>query len=393
MSDAYRTFAQRLAARLLQEETPFRPHPDDPCRLLAPRPDGSATSLELTPFEATPGPATADDYFTGVATTEDLLRALEAARHAAPFEWDQPQGRTRVHPYAQRFLEELQAAARAGVSDEEAQQIAGWVRHLDLYMAVKAVESLLNARRDRALLVAATQRGWDVHFDHVAIRCGSEHHGDARRVVDLLCEHHGYVPPQVQDEVSYRFEDGWDAYPLYKVLDNGQVLRAFIDESSAGHPEQIIQHWNRVYGYTAHHLAMRATRRAVERRTAVPLEEVMEGVAALGAETMAATGQYTRGLLLQVFTRPTRNLRVPASIKDELRQCATGLEQTIENGKLIELVSRREMAPEAARELYGLYGLEYRPDDPLHSAPVYTYFLPAQAAHVIRTSVEHHAAG
>ena len=58
------------------------------------------------------------------------------------------------------------------------------------------------------------------------------------------------------------------------------------------------------------------------------------------------------------------------------------------NGKLIELVARREMPRGLAAELYHGYGLGYDPANPDHSAPAYAYFLPAQAAHVIRTSVE-----
>jgi hypothetical protein len=61
----------------------------------------------------------------------------------------------------------------------------------------------------------------------------------------------------------------------------------------------------------------------------------------------------------------------------------------IENAKPIELVSRREMPLAFARRLYALYGLEFAPDNPRHSAPLYSYFLPAQAAHVIRTSTLH----
>jgi hypothetical protein len=45
------------------------------------------------------------------------------------------------------------------------------------------------------------------------------------------------------------------------------------------------------------------------------------------------------------------------------------------------------MAAELAADFYSLYGLSYDRADPQSTAPIYQYFLPAQAAHVIRTSV------
>lgn len=67
--------------------------------------------------------------------------------------------------------------------------------------------------------------------------------------------------------------------------------------------------------------------------------------------------------------------------------------KTIENAKLLELVSRRELDPELARQYFALYSLEYDVKNPHHSAPVYQYFLPAQAAHVIKTSQQVTAGG
>ncbi len=46
------------------------------------------------------------------------------------------------------------------------------------------------------------------------------------------------------------------------------------------------------------------------------------------------------------------------------------------------------MKPGFVKRYFSLYGFRYEPDNPRHSAPVYTYFLPAQAAHVIRTSLQ-----
>ncbi|MGH8532681.1 MAG: hypothetical protein ACREV1_08140, partial [Gammaproteobacteria bacterium] len=206
-------------------------------------------------------------------------------------------------------------------------------------------------------------------------------------VAEILQRAHGYVPSQVEEEVFYQFADGWSAYLLYKMLDNGQVLRLFIDQSDAGHPAQIIQHWNHVYGYTAHHLAMRATRLQAGGRVAVTLDEMIEALANRGIGIMEATGYYTERLLLQVFTRPERAARVPEAIKKHLAAYGAGLETKIENAKLLELVSRKEMPLDLAQRFYGLYGLDYEINNPLHSAPVYPYFLPEQAAHVIRTSL------
>ena len=190
------------------------------------------------------------------------------------------------------------------------------------------------------------------------------------------------------EEAFYQFPDGWNAYPLYKVLENGQVLRLFIDQSDAEHKTQIIQHWNNVYGYTAHHLAIRATMTEDGERRAVPLEEVMEALTKRGIKIMTPTGEYTSGLLLQVFTKPEINPSIPNDLKQSIAQHGEELNRMIENGKLLELVSRKELTSELAVKLFALYGLKFDIANDVHSAPVYQYFLPAQAAHVIRTSVQ-----
>jgi hypothetical protein len=388
MSVQHEEFARALVAEVLRNQETLRPHPEDPRKLAVQRPDGRLAGIDLTPFRADPQPATADRFFRGVETVDGLLDAYWEARRAAPFEEDLPGAHVHVDAYAREFLAGLVTRARNALSDEEARRIANWVSHFDLYVAVKAVESLLNSQADQTLLKVAPELGWTVHFDHLAIRCGSSARGDAERVVENLRRHHAYVPSRVPGEDHYRFEDGWNAYLLYKMLDNGQVLRLFIDQSEAGHPTQIIQHWNHVYGYTAHHLAIRATRREQGRRLAVSLPELMRAVHDLGVETMTPTGEYTDGLLLQVFTRPERNRDVPERIRQTLRPYGAELETVIENAKLLELLSRREMQADFATRFYALYGLKHDADNPLHSAPVYNYFLPEQAAHVIRTSIE-----
>jgi len=132
---------------------------------------------------------------------------------------------------------------------------------------------------------------------------------------------------------------------------------------------------------------MRFTRVLEGRRVAVGLDEVISAIAEAGGSTMAATGQYTQGLLEQVFTRPERNERIPEEVMSSFHSIED-MSAKIGNGKLLELVSRTEVSAQLAADFYAIYGLEFNLSNPLHSVPVYTYFLPAQAAHVIKTSIE-----
>lgn len=384
-NSSHTTFAHALAADLMRRESGWQQYPADPCKLLITNENGEPVSLDLTPVCATPQPATAQAYFNGARTTAQLLAAYAQARRAHRFEDDIDT--LPSHPFAGNFVPALLERARQSLSDDDAARIARWVQQLDVYAAVKAIESLLNSSADLALLKLAESRRWTIHFDHVAIRCGSSKDRAAERVVQFLMAEHGYVQSQVSGEEFYNFPDGWNAYPLYKMLTNGQMVRLFIDQSDAAHPAQIIQHWHHAYGYTAHHLALRATRQINNEHLAVPLHEVMAALAEAGIESMTPTGHYTHGLLLQVFTRPERNPQVPGDIKEALAHIDAKLPRAIENGKLLEIVSRKEMAPADARAWFALYGIEYQPHNPLHSAPLYGYFLPAQAAHVIKTSV------
>lgn len=293
-----------------------------------------------------------------------------------------------VSDYAQTFVTNLFASAAESISDTQAELIAAWVKNLDVYTAVKAVESLLYSKADLTLLEIAASYHWTVHFDHLAIRCGTQGRKDAERVVDMLVQHHGYKPSQVKQEAYYQFPEGWNAYPLYKTLSNGQMLRLFIDQSDADNSSQIIQHWNRVYGYTAHHLAIRATTVNGHERTAAPLADIIHALQQHGVASMTPTGEYTQGLLLQVFTKPEKDPHIPQQLRTEIARWGENLNASIENAKLLELVSRKEMPSRFAQHLFALYGLEYQMGNPLHSAPLYQYFLPAQAAHVIKTSVQ-----
>jgi hypothetical protein len=384
--DAYQGFARRLATWLIAQDTGLRIPPRAPERVhITGR--HPPVSLDLTPFAARPEPVSAAAYFAGADKLADLLEGYRAARASRPFEPDIALLDTQVHPYAHRFLDTILTRARVDFNAAAARRIARFVSRLDVYAAVKTVESLLYSRRESALLAAAETRGWAVHFDHLAIRCGTASARSARRVATLLQEHHGYVPCQLRSQRSYRFADGWRAYPLYKILENGQILRIFLDESDTGHRTQIIQHWNRVYGFTAHHLALRASRLTAAGREAIPLPDLATALASAGVRLMETTGEYTHGLLVQAFAEPGWNPEIPPEIKQTLHGMAPDLDRAIENAKLIELVSRREMAAELAAEFYPLYGLSYDRADPQSTAPIYQYFLPAQAAHVIRTSV------
>ncbi len=384
----FEKFAARLTHDLLDDQADFRAAPDDPAKVLVPYPDGNWAELNLTPFYCELQPADAGPLFDSVRNVEELLDAYQSARRSKIFENDMPNACEHIADYAAAFMDRILEHARRVLDEKDARRIAALLSNLDVYTAVKAVESLLNSQADLALLRVSEKLGWTLHFDHLAIRCGSADRRDAEKVVENLKTHHGYVASQIESENYFAFDDGWDAYVLFKALANGQQLRLFIDQSLPGHPAQIIQHWNHVYGYTPHHLALRATKLIDGQRQAVSLKEQGMAIKAEGVDVLTATGQYTAGLLQQVFTRPESNTDIPSGIRGRLRDIDPSLEAIIENGKLLELISRREMNESLKAEYFALYGLVFDASNPLHSAPVYPYFLPAQAAHVIRTSVQ-----
>ena len=304
MLQRYEKFAAKLAADLLVDQPEFRVDADNTATVLIPYPDGDWAALNLTPFDCHLQPADAGPFFDTVQTTDELLNAYQLARHSKPFEQDLPHTCDYVSDYATDFMDHILQRARRTLDDSDARRIAALVSNLDIYTAVKAVESLLNSYADLALLRISEKLEWTLHFDHLAIRCGNAGRHDAETVVENLQTHHGYVPSQVESENHYAFKDGWDAYILFKVLNNGQQLRLFIDQSLPGYPTQIIQHWNHVYGYTPHHLALRATCVVDDQRCAVSLNELTLAIKTDGIDVLTDTGQYTAGLLQQVFTRP-----------------------------------------------------------------------------------------
>lgn len=392
MQQAYRDFATALKTTLCQDRPPSAQ--DTAVAQVADNNvvytldnNGEQVGLQLIPPVLKTEPADAAVYFSGIEDVAALLTAYQDAALSKPFE-------TSLFPpdylsnHAHGFIAAILSGAKARIDATDARLIADFVRHLDVYTAVKAVESLLYNHADLALLRVAQARGWQLHFDHLAIRCGSQSRQAAEKVVALLVKEHGYVPSQIASEAFYPFPDGWNAYPVYKMLENGQFLRLFIDQSDATAPQQIIQHWNHVYGFTAHHLGLRATCDSQGERRALELSEIEAELTPQGVGLLTPTGMYTEGLLQQVFTRPQREDQLPEALLQAIRAVDPKLVKVIGNAKLLEIVSRRELPTALKKPYFALYDITYQPDQPLHSAPVYQYFLPAQAAHVIRTSVQ-----
>jgi hypothetical protein len=387
MSLSHDLLGKKLSGYLLSKDG-FTPASDSEQKVQILKPNNDVAVLDLTPFEAQPAKPDAEEHFAQVSNMVELEQAYHQIRKRYTFEDQLPGAMAEVSDYAQRFIDELFANARRGISDAQARAIAQFVKPLDAYTAVKCIESLLYSKADLKLLEFAAEQGWWVHYDHMAIRCGTQQRRNAEQVAQLLKTEHGYVAPQISAEEFYQFPDGWNAYPLYKILTNGQILRLFIDQSDGSSEQQIIQHWNRVYGYTPHHLGISAITVKNDEKQAVPLPEVIEVLARHGVQAMQPTGMYTHGLLQQVFTKPEKNPSIPQALKNQIAQVDEQLAVTVENAKLLEIVSRKEMPLDMAKEFFALYGLSFDADNPLHSAPIYQYFLPAQAAHVIKTSTQ-----
>ena len=386
--DRYLRFAKELARQLVTSADDFQEDSQHHHLIRTADEAGRALHFDLRPFVAKPVGVSGMTFFANVRSVSGLLAAYQSARQSLPFEMDSEAGREHVAEYANDFVAALLARGNAALVDEQARLIGDWVKNLDVYCAVKAIESFIHGGAELKLLEIASRFGWDLVLDHLAIRAGSSEHRDAERVAELLKVHHGYVSPQVKEQAFYQSEEGWSALPVYKILANGQVLRVFVDQSDEEHPQQIIQHWNHVYGYTPHHIALRATVMLDGVRRAVPVSELMGALREEGVEFSRPIGEQTRGLLVQVITEPRPIGAIPPELKEEVACHGEQLARAVESAKLLELVSRREMPPALAERYFALYGLSYDAGNPLHSAPVYQYFLPAQAAHVIRSSQE-----
>lgn len=391
MIDAHKQFGIKLAEWLTSHLPDIKINPHSPTQILLPRNnqnnDQQWVAMELTPIRTAASNHTVADLFDNIHSISQIIDIYRHLKSTYLFEEQIESAMTQVHSYADQFIEQLIKRSLRNLDDKHARLIANWIKHLDPYTCVKAIESLLYSKADLQLLAIADQQKWNIHFDHLAIRCGSQANQDAERIVDFLVNHHGYSMPQIQNQRYYRFNDGWNAYVLFKILMTGQAILLFIDQSNANQPEQIIQHWNRVYGYSAHHLAIRITDN-LQPRNALSLEQIASLCEADSIRFLTPTGLYTHQLLEQVFTRPEQNKQIPESLLNEIALSGSTLPTVLLNGKLLELVSRRELPESMKKDWFNLYGITYQPDNPLHSAPAYSYFLPAQAAHVIRTSVE-----
>lgn len=386
--DQYAQLAKDLVKEVLSHSEHLYADPDHGEKVLAKKADNSVASLDLTPFAAIKQPATAGQYFAGVNSFKDLVNAYKKARAALPFEESAVSDKHAASDYEKHFVDQLFLEAEKYITEADVALVVNWVQHFDVYVAVKAVESLLNSKADLAMFRVAKKHGWDIHFDHLAIRCGTEKQRDLEKTAELLAKQHGYVSSQVESERYYQFPDGWNAMPMYKILENGLILRVFLDQSGKASEKQIIQHWNYVYGFTAHHLAMHATELKDGQRVSIPLRILEKALSEEGVKIMEPVGDYTEGLLEQVFTRPEKTNDIPQAIRDELSEKDKSLGQVIQNGKLLELLTRTEMSNKLAKRCFSLYGLEFDVNNPLHSMPIFPYFLPAQAAHVIKTSQE-----
>lgn len=380
--DNFSTFAAKLAEHVVQNNSMFTKVKDTKVSVLD---NDKQVSLELTPFDLPISITKTKHYFSNVKSYKDLVVGYVRLLEDFKFEVNNPRLHSQISTNGLYFGKNILGQGYSKFNDETAILIANWISELDEYCAVKSLESLLNSKADLALLKISKFEGFDVHFDHMAIRCGASSRGDAREVADLLIKHHGYSAPQIPDEAHYIFPDGWSAFPLYKMLENGQVMRVFVDQSDDD--KQIIQFWNYVYGFTAHHIAMRATRVVNGERKDVPLEELTDLLNKHGQKTMQPTGVYTNGLLKQLFTKPEREEELPNLVLTHVNSHWPDIANQLKNGKLLEVVSRTEMSKELAEEFYSLYGITYDPLNHNHSVPIYQYFLPAQAQHVINTSI------
>ena len=184
-SNPYSSFANSLARHLLEHEAGFNSDSKQKQILHVHCNDSQVFALDMTPFIATPAAVSARQWFDGVNCVSTLLSAYQAAKQSLPFEMDFPEARKNVSAYAEDFLSALLSRANAALTDQQAALIANWVKHLDVYCAVKSVESFLYSHADLKLLEIAPDYGWDVVFDVMASRGGSQEYKDAETDSEL----------------------------------------------------------------------------------------------------------------------------------------------------------------------------------------------------------------
>ncbi len=385
MSDQYTEFAHLLVDELTQLDSSWIRNTAVPEVVSIKNQHHDDIKLNLTPFEVSVNDDLAGQYFKNVDSIDGLIEVYKQICDDFNFELDVTS--LSVSDYASTFLNNVFINARKKMQVDDVSLIVKFIKDLDCYTAVKSIESLLYSHSDLELLRIANSQGWQTHFDHIAIRCGSSEHDSANKIAELLINNYGYNHPRIKNEDYYLFEDGWSAYPLYKILNNGQVLRIFVDQSESTHPKQIIQHWNHVYGFTAHHLALRLTTVEQGERWAIPLPKIISLMTQNGRQVLTPAGYYTKGVLSQVFTKPEKNINIPEVILNNKRAICDKLPDMLMNAKLLEIVSRKEMSRKLAEKYFNLYELDYNASTALHSAVYYHYFLPVQAAHVINSSI------
>ncbi len=346
---------------------------------------GQEVLLDLSPLHLPVREVTASKLFAKVNTAPELIHAYHQAKQSLPFEEDDAKAQEYVSPYAHNYMLHAVEAAQM-LSTQQCHLIANFVKNLDIYTAVRCCETFFANSANLKLLEVAHEKGWTPIFDHLAVRTGSRSHSDAKYITDYLIKHHGYSFAPVEGQEFYEFSDGWSAYIIYKQLKNGMLLRLFIDQSDTD--TQIIQHWNHAYGYTAHHLGIRCVQAHKHGFHSIPILEVSDALKEKGITTLEPTGLYTQGLLEQVFTQPQRDENLPQQLKDRFDRYDTKLFEVIKNAKLLEIVARKELPFEFKKLYFEDLHLCFDENNPLHSAVFYNFFLPAQAAHVIKSSIK-----
>ena len=147
----FEQFSRNVAKELIVNEK-FTTISDQPDALQIQKDDQEVANIDLTPFIAKPQPATASKYFASVESVSHLLSAYEAAKSDYEFENDLDDASAHVSVYAGEFLQSIFHRAKQVITDQQASLIGSWLTNLDVYTAVKSVESLLNSKADIALL-------------------------------------------------------------------------------------------------------------------------------------------------------------------------------------------------------------------------------------------------
>ncbi len=339
---------------------------------------GLKVSFNLSPVDLPLEVADAQQQFQQVQTINSLISQYWEVRRTHHFEHDIPAAMDNIHPWADDFLEALMASASAHFTDQDACLIAKFVSTLDSYAAIKTIESLLNNPQDVLLLRIAKENDWQVHLDHIAIRCGNQRNEDAERIFNFLMKHHHYYPPQHIEEAYLLSTEGWSAYPLYKVMNNGQLIRIIVSQADSEHAQQAIQHWNHVYGYTAHHIGLRLTKHnAEEGRQQVSLTEISQSQQSTIFKLNTVI--KSANLMHQVLLNTAKPNLLPNDILTAAQSFNPEILTILRQGKLIELISRLELPDTLKEKWFKLYQIRYEPSNPIHSVPAFNLFSPLKA--------------